>query len=290
MLHDIAPHKYDVTYRKAKAADDDVMLIFRDGKLLCCLEDEKISYPQAADIEAVFPQVKEKAKFLFRIDEKDYFELRKHDIEPFDHWQYEKKDAVRSMRPLWKAFAAVTGFQIHYWYTNTKFCGRCGSKMKAQGQERAMKCPECGKVYYPQICPSVIVGVVDGDKLLMTKYSVNHSAYRKYTLIAGYAEVGESLEDTVRREVMEEVGLHVKNIRYFSSQPWSYTDTLLVGFFCELDGSSEITMDRNELSVAEWLEKDEIPQESADDTVSLTGTMMKAFKEGQYENAERSGK
>lgn len=281
MLHDIAPHKYDVTYRKAEAADDDIMFIFRDGALLCCLEEERITYPNTEDIESVFPQVKEKAKFLFRIDDKDYFELRHHDIEPFDRWQYEKKDAVRKMQPLWKAFAAVTGFQIHDWYTNTGFCGRCGSRMSAQGEERAMKCPECGKVYYPQICPSVIVGVIDRERLLMTKYSVKHSTYRKYALIAGYAEVGESLEDTVRREVMEEVGLHVKNIRYYSSQPWSYSDTLLVGFFCELDGSPEITMDENELSAAEWLNRNEIPEESADDEVSLTGAMIKAFKYGE---------
>ena len=153
--------------------------------------------------------------------------------------------------------------------------------MEAPGDERAMKCPECGKVYYPQICPSVIVGVIDGDRLLMTKYSASHSKFRRYALIAGYAEVGESLEDTVRREVMEEVGLKVKNIRYYGSQPWSFTDTLLVGFFCDLDGSSEITLDRDELSVAEWLERSEIPEESADSSVSLTGTMMKAFKDGE---------
>ena len=152
--------------------------------------------------------------------------------------------------------------------------------MKASDKERAMSCPQCRKVYYPQICPSVIVGVTDGDKLLMTKYAANHSSYRKYALIAGYAEIGESLEDTVRREVMEEVGLKVKNIRYFNSQPWSYTDTLLVGFFCDVDGDSRITMDIEELSVAEWLTREEIPWESANSSTSLTGAMMKAFKEG----------
>lgn len=281
MLQDIAPHKYDVTYRNVEAADDDVMLIFSDNALLCCMDDDGITYPDVKDIEEVFPQVKEKAKFLFRIDETDYFELRKPAIEPFGKWQYVTKDTVRSMRPLWKAFAAVTGFQIHKWYTNTKYCGRCGTKMKATGDERAMKCPECGKVYYPQICPSVIVGVTDGDKLMMTKYSANHSKYRRYALIAGYSEVGESLEDTVRREVMEEVGLHVKNIRYYSSQPWSFSDTLLMGFFCDVDGNTDVTMDENELSVAEWLDKSEIPEESADSSISLTGAMMKAFKDGE---------
>lgn len=281
MLQDIAPHKYDVTYRTVDVADDDVMLIFRDNALLCSIDEEEISYPSVAEMEEIFPDIREKAKYMFRIDDNDYFELRSPEIEPFGKWQYMHKEQVRMLKPLWKAFAAVTGFQIHDWYTNTKFCGRCGAKMKASGDERAMKCLECGKAYYPQICPSVIVGVIDGNKLLMTKYSVKHSKYRRYALIAGYTEVGESLEDTVRREVMEEVGLKVKNIRYYSSQPWSFTDTLLMGFFCDVDGSTEITMDEDELSVAEWLDREDIPKESADSSVSLTGTMMKAFKEGE---------
>lgn len=281
MIQDIAPHKYDVTYRNVEVENDDIMLIFRNNALLCSIEENEIVYPEAADIEKVFPELKSKAKFLFRIDDKDYFELRSPEIEAFDKWEYVPKDQVRALRPIWKAFAAITGFQIHNWYTNTKFCGRCGTKMDAPGNERAMKCSNCGKIYYPQICPSVIVGVTDGDKLLMTKYAASHSKFRRYALVAGYAEVGESLEDTVKREVMEEVGLKVKNIRYYGSQPWSATDTLLMGFFCDVDGTTEITLDKDELSLAEWLERSEIPDESADSSISLTGTMMKAFKEGR---------
>lgn len=280
MIQDIAPHKYDVTYRNVEVHDDDVMLIYRDDALLCCIEGGDIRYPEVRDIAAVFSQIKQKAKFLFRIDDTDYFELRSPEIEPFDQWKYVSKEKIREFRPIWQIFAAITGFQIHDWYSSRKYCGRCGSKMEAPGNERAMKCPSCGSVYYPQICPSVIVGVTNGDKLLMTKYAASHSKYRRYALIAGYAEVGESLEDTVRREVMEEVGLRVRNLRYYASQPWSYSDTLLVGFFCEVDGSTDITMDERELSAAEWLTREEIPQESANASISLTGAMMKAFKEG----------
>ena len=150
--------------------------------------------------------------------------------------------------------------------------------MKGSKTERAMVCPKCGKVYYPQICPSVIVGVIDGDRLLMTKYSINHSKHRNYALVAGYVEVGESFEDTVRREVMEEVGLKVKNIRYFGSQPWPFTNTLLAGYFCDVDGNNDVTIDVKELSAAKWLTRDEIPEPN---TISLTGTMMRAFKNGE---------
>lgn len=281
MIQDIAPHKYDVTYRNVNVEDDDIMLIFRDNCLLCHISEGDIEYPKVQDIEKVFAKTKQKAKFMFRIDDNDYFELRKPEIEPFGKWEYVSKDKVRAMRPVWKAFVAITGFQIHDWYTNNKYCGKCGAEMEPTGDERAMGCPSCKRVVYPQICPSVIVGVIDGEKLLLTKYASSHSKFKKYALIAGYAEVGESLEDTVHREVKEEVGLKVKNIRYYASQPWSFTDTLLVGFFCDIDGSTDITLDTNELSVGEWMRREEIPDESADSTISLTGTMMKAFKEGQ---------
>ena len=127
--------------------------------------------------------------------------------------------------------------------------------MKAKQTERAMQCLDCGRVVYPQICPSVIVGITDDSRILMTKYASSHSNYKKYALVAGYAEIGESLENTVAREVMEEVGLKVKNIRYYKSQPWSFSDALLVGFFCEVDGNAEIKMDTEELSAAEWFER-----------------------------------
>lgn len=154
--------------------------------------------------------------------------------------------------------------------------------MKPQGRERAMQCPSCGKISYPTICPSVIVAVTDGDRILLTKYAKSHSNYQKYALVAGYTEVGESLEDTVRREVMEEVGLKVKNIRYYKSQPWSFTDTLLAGFFCEADGSAEITLDTDELSTAEWFDRAHMPSERSEASISLTGEMMNAFRDGKF--------
>ena len=99
-----------------------------------------------------------------------------------------------------------------------------------------------------------------------------------YALIAGFTEIGETLEETVQREVMEEVGLKVKNIRYYKSQPWSFSSTLLCGFFCEVGGDTEITLDTEELSVGEWFDRDNIPVE--DDGVSLTREMIGVFKIG----------
>ena len=116
----------------------------------------------------------------------------------------------------------------------------------------------------------------DGDRLLLTKYSGR--AYKRYALIAGFNEIGESIEDTVRREVMEEVGLKVKNIRYYKSQPWSFSETLLMGFYCDLDGSAEIQLDTEELSEGVWMKREEIPKPVSD--ISLTSEMIERFRRG----------
>ena len=110
-----------------------------------------------------------------------------------------------------------------------------------------------------------------------TKFYAGRNA-KRYALIAGFAEIGETLEETVKREVMEEVGLKVKNIRYYKSQPWGLSGSLLAGFVCDLEGEDTITLDKNELAVAQWFEREEIPYDDYD--VSLTREMMIQFKKG----------
>ncbi len=134
-----------------------------------------------------------------------------------------------------------------------------------------LKCPHCGNEIYPKIAPAVIVGVKDGNRLLLTRYAGR--AYKRYALVAGFNEIGETPEETVQREVMEEVGLKVRNIRYYKSQPWAFTGTLLMGFFCELDGSDEtITLEEDELSEAGWFTPEQVPED--EEHCSLTAEMM----------------
>ena len=128
----------------------------------------------------------------------------------------------------------------------------------------------------PKICPAVIVAVTDGDRLLLTKYQGR--AFKRYALVAGFAEIGESIEDTVRREVFEETGLRVKNLRFYKSQPWVFTDSLLMGFFCDLDGDDRITIQQSELSEAGWFPRGEIPTDHSG--ISLTGEMIERFRAG----------
>lgn len=197
MIQDIAPHKYYVDYQPSVPNDTDLVLIYGHHTILCNFEDPEIRYPSIAEIAAVFPEIKEKAKFLFRIDETDYYELRSPQLPEFGIWKYENTLILRSAVPGWLGFAGITGYQIHTWYTDHTYCGRCGTKMHAPGNERAMQCPSCGALSYPVICPSVIVAITDGDRLLLTKYAPSHSSHRQYALVAGYTEVGETLEQTV---------------------------------------------------------------------------------------------
>ena len=141
-------------------------------------------------------------------------------------------------------------------------------------KERMMRCPDCGMMEFPKICPAVIIAVTHGDKILMSKYAGRE--YKKYALLAGFNETGESIEETVRREVMEEVGLKVKNLRYYKSQPWGFDQNLLLGYFCELDGERDIVLDTGELATAEWVHYSDVPEDP--EGLSLTREMMSVFQ------------
>jgi NAD+ diphosphatase len=140
-------------------------------------------------------------------------------------------------------------------------------------------CEFCGFRAYPTISPCVIVALYDGDRLLLTKYRGRE--HKKYALIAGFTEIGESLEQTVHREVKEEVGLNVKNLKFYKSQPWPFSDAILAGFFAELDGDDTITLEEEELSVGVWVNREDIPKQ--DESISLTSEMIEAFRTGSIE-------
>ena len=117
----------------------------------------------------------------------------------------------------------------------------------------------------------------DGDRLLLTRY--RGRPFKKYALIAGFNEIGETIEQTVHREVLEEAGVRVKNLRFYKSQPWVFTDTLLMGFVCELDGSDKITVQESELAEASGHLRSELPQDHS--YISLTGEMIEQFRLGK---------
>lgn len=273
MIQDIEPHCYHNEYQNRKAKAGDIALCYRDRETLI-LEGEQLAFPTLAQLEDSLEDIYERAVYLFAIDGQYYYMVPETQKEP-EGMRWVRLSYFRTARPMDQAFAAVTGHQLYDWYRHRRFCGGCGAPMIHSQKERMVHCPQCGLVEYPKICPAVIVGIVNGDKILLSKYAGRE--YKKYALIAGFAEIGESIEDTVRREVSEEVGLKVKNLRFYKSQPWSFTDTLLFGFFCQVDGDDTITMDDQELSVAQWVSREEVPDDP--EGISLTREMMTVFKE-----------
>jgi len=270
MFQDIFPHVYHNEFSKKPPEGRDHILIFSDSGLLCRIEDKALILPTLAELGAEFAG----AKHLFTIDETGYY---LHEGEPPAAgigWDYQNTRPLRDCRADDHLFAMAAGESLWRWYRANRFCGRCGRQMVHGEKERSQVCPGCGHTVYPKICPAVIVAVHDGDRLVLTKY--RGRPFKKFALIAGFNEIGESIEDTVRREVLEEVGLHVKNLRFYKSQPWTFTDTLLMGFYAELDGDDAITIQEDELSEGAWYHRTEIPQDYS--PISLTGEMIEYFR------------
>lgn len=220
----------------------------------------------------------EPVQFVFRLHDTNYFIWMGESGESADPaYVYESVKQLRQVISKHICFAIMTAWHLFVWYRDNRFCGRCGTITVHDSKERMMRCPECGNMIFPKIAPAVIVAVTDGDRILMSKYAGR--TYKRYALIAGFVEIGETAEQTVQREVMEEVGLQVKNVRYYKSQPWGVESDLLMGFFCDLDGSDAIHIDENELAMAEWFDRDNMP--AHDDGISLTREMMRIFEEGK---------
>ena len=269
MIQDIYPSRLKIEYSNYDIREMDCLLFFdSDGKILVGEAEGEAVFLRGKDIDA------NDTVYLFSLDETRFF-LKMGDQriarEGFDY--YSIRD-VRNRFSQKNAFVIFTGYHLWKWYNDNKFCGKCGHSLVADERERALKCPECGNMIYPRINPAVIVGVIKGDQLLLTRY---RRGYAHNALVAGFAEIGETLEETVAREVMEETGVSVKNIRYYKSQPWGMAQDLLVGFFCEVDGDTEIHMDEQELKYASWVKREDI--ELQPNNLSLTNEMMKVFKE-----------
>lgn len=277
MIQDIAPHKYDNAYRNERPQPDSIALYYEKNVCLMRRSEAGIAFPTFEELERLNEDIYEGAVYLFSIDGTGFYLVMEINLERLSEYTLENTEVFRTAQPRYLAFAGITGYQLYNWYEGHKYCGRCGSLTRHDGKERMLYCDKCGGMEFPKICPAVIIGVMDGNRLLLSKYAGR--TYKKYALLAGYTEIGETIEETVRREVMEEVGLKVKNIRYYKSQPWSFSDTLLMGFFCDLDGEDGITLDKEELALAEWFERENLPEVAS--TESLTNEMITKFKNNE---------
>ena len=276
MIQDIFPSRLDNSFRTADftaVPEKSLAVIFRDGKILAGIKDGDVAFPRTDEVLC-----SKKPLYLFAVDDESFFLVSgESDTEAMNGKGYSFY-TIRELRDRCRGkylFAAFTAFHLAQWYGDNRYCGRCRGEMRPDIKERALVCSSCGNKVYPRINPAVIVGVVNGDRLLITRY---RTGFAHNALIAGFTEIGETLEETVRREVMEEAGLQVKNIRYYKSQPWGMASDLLVGFYCDVDRDDTIKMDESELKYAQWLRREEIELQPGEH--SLTNEMMKLFKSG----------
>ena len=279
MLQEIAPHHLDNQFRRLDPEENSVICVFKDKDILCSIQDGKLILPDYALLKNRIQRM----VYLFSVDNTRYFLAAIDESKLPEGYAFDNVRAHRKMHPKHTVYAQMTAWHLYIWYRDNCFCGRCGHPTQHDEKLRMMKCPSCGNMIFPKICPAVIVGVINGDQILLTKYSNRGTG--SYALIAGFTEIGETAEETVAREVYEEAGLHVKNIRYWNTQPWGIDSDLLLGYFCDLDGSAEIHFDKNELAMAGWYTREEM--DIAADDVSLTNDMIRAFIEKRYPGAER---
>ncbi len=175
-------------------------------------------------------------------------------------------------------FGAFTALHLARWLLGHRYCGKCAAPLVLH--ETRLICPQCTTEVYPTIAPAVILGLTYQGKLLVTRYA--DRPYRGPALVAGYCEVGETVEQTCVREAREETGLHLTSLRYYASQPWGLSGALLLGFFAEV-ASPEITLLDGELAEAQWLAPEALPDPpDAAGALSLTATMIQAFKTGNF--------
>ncbi len=283
MLQDLAFGRLENEFRVKMPEDEDIVVCFQDNSVLISrAENDTLQLPSFAQVKAWCGGWSswntEQLQYIFRLQGVNYFLWMGESGDTSDTtYHYESTRNLRQLTSKTVCFAVMTAWHLFSWYRSNRFCGRCGTKTVHDGKERMLQCPHCGNMIFPKICPAVIIAITDGDRLLLSKYAGR--AFTRYALIAGYTEIGETLEETVQREVMEEVGLKVKNIRYYKSQPWGVDGNILAGFFCDLDGDDTIHLDENELSMAGWYPRNGLPAE--DDGISLTREMVRVFSEGR---------
>jgi NAD+ diphosphatase len=276
MIQNIFPHCFNNHYLTNKKIEEtDFILHYNGNSLLLKAQEEELAFPQKKDFTEISEQTE--SIFLFTIDDVSCFLVWENLEADQSTFCYKDISFFRTVRQREIAWAGVVGFHLMNWYSQNKFCGKCGSKMQHKQDERAVTCPVCHTIVYPKISPAIIVAILCNDKILLA-HNAGFSG-NWYSLIAGYVDVGETLEETLAREVKEEVGLDIKNIRYYKSQPWPLSGSMMIGFIAEADENQPICVDHIEIAEAAWFTKDNLPEHPSN--ISIAGEMIEKFKRGE---------
>jgi len=285
MLQDLSRGRLENEFHNQQPTEEDIIICFSGNDVLIRRDpSDELHLPQLAEVEKWAKSyewntwTENPFQYIFHMQDQSYFLWMGEAGETGDPaFGAENVKQLRQLISKDVCYAIMTAWHLYVWYRNNRFCGCCGGKTVHDTKERMLRCETCGNMIFPRISPAVIIAVTDADRILLSKYAGR--AYTRYALLAGYTEIGETLEQTVHREVMEEVGLHVKNLRYYKSQPWGVDGNILMGFYCDLNGEDRICLDETELSMAQWYDRHALP--AHDDGISLTREMTRVFEEGR---------
>ena len=272
MLEQVTIKRYISGYLASNEGENESWwFAFTGNKLLVKRLGDSIEIPSSADFDGVSVSFENK-HYIGKFDSHDCWSME-CDYKSLDFLEpLEVRSIARLTGDNELFLLAGTAYQILHWNRINKFCGKCGGTMTEKPDERAKLCPVCGNVVYPRISPATITAVLKGDEILLA-HNVNFPE-NLYSLVAGFVEPGETLEECARREILEEVGVSVKNITYFSSQPWPFPDSLMIAFVAEYEGG-DITVDNIEISHAEWFKAEGLPLIPS--TESVAGKLIRWF-------------
>ncbi|MDW7692045.1 NAD(+) diphosphatase [Flammeovirgaceae bacterium SG7u.111] len=256
----------------------DLYFVFFQGKLLV---EEVKKQPRVLFSRDKFEKIKQEIineEYLGLLNESNCYVVELHEAseEIPSNWAFLPIRELFGKIPDESALLCGRANHMLFWAGRHKFCGKCGTRTRRKEDEVAKECPKCGSVHYPSIYPAIIVAITRGNQILLAH--ANRFNRRFYSVLAGFVEMGETLEECVAREVMEEVGIKVKNVKYFGSQPWPFPNSLMLGFTAEY-ASGEIKVDPVELTDADWYTPENMPP--VPPPISIAGKLIQWFLDGK---------
>lgn len=253
-------------------SESDSFILFYSSQLL--MRDEEILWRY----EQVIDHLNEDAEFIMlqRDSENSVIAVRlKRDISTLIAAELNTLRSVLVSADQETFLLAGRASQLVGWYQSHRFCGSCGSRTVHHENERTLVCPGCSHSFFPRISPCVIMLITKGNKMLLARSSRSNTNF--YSCLAGFIEIGETPEETVRREVREEVALEIKNIRYIASQSWPFPSQLMLGYIAEY-ASGDIVPEPAEIAEANWYDIDSLPNRPSE-KISVAGRLIRTFIE-----------